>query len=265
MWGFPERKLPEVNPICFPGHPGSLLSTWCPGHVKIRYWFANVKQLDLGGWRLVANRAEVWSEPLWRYLSASDCELRVRQRSISCCLPRNMQEWWRDGVGLVSLFIFAAKWAFLRSGTAGGLLTVLLGSHLVFCWAEALVLMASLPGWWHLLQPHSVCLPCLPGSSAEPCGWLLTTVAADTEWLHCKFQGHSPCTHTPLRLVHWRQPQGTACLAGTLKDPSRDSIHTSFRRHPTLWRELGMGLRGIGRRQREGGTGLDSQAVEWDS
>lgn len=68
-------------------------------------------------------------------------------------------------------------------------------------------------------QPHSVCLPCLPGSPAEPCSWFLTTVAADTERLHCKFQGHSPCTHTPLSLVHWRQPQGTACLKHSKTPP----------------------------------------------
>lgn len=171
---------------------------------------------EAGGWWLTGLRSDL--NPCGGTSLHLIVKLRVTQRSINCCLPRKRKS-DEEMVSASFPYLFRCEVAFLRSGTSGGLFTVSLESHFVFCWAEALLLMASLPGSWHLLQPHSMCLPCLPGSPAEPCRWLLTTVAADTERLHCKFQGHSPCTHTPLRLVHWRQPQGTGCWLKHAKPP----------------------------------------------
>lgn len=249
-WGDSQKgKLPDINPVYFPGHLGSLLNTWCPSHVKIRYWFANVKQLNLRGWWLVANRADVWSEPLWRYLSASDCELWVRQRSISYCFPRNMKEWRRDGVGLISLFIFAVKWAFLGQTPQEAFSQC--------AWATLHILLSRGRGTdglsaWLMTSPSTpLGVPSMsPGSPVEPCGWLLTTMATDRVTSLQISRSLPIYTYTTVT-GSLEAASRNSLLAGTLKDPSRDSIHTSFWRHPTLRRELGMGLRGIGRRQCE--------------
>lgn len=113
------------------------------------------------------------------------------------------------GTNLISLFIFAIKWAFPRQHTSGGLLTVLLWWHFMFCWADTpSAPVVPLLDKWYLLQTDPVCLSCLPGSFVELAGWLLTRVIADTMWCHCQFQGHSIfITHSthPSTPIHHRE------------------------------------------------------------
>ena len=236
--------------------PGTLPSTWHLCRVKNRYWFANVKQLDPWGRQLVANRAEVWCEPPWRHLSVRlIVKLGVVQCSVSCRFPRNSSEWWRDGCQPHFIIYFCykvgcSKVTYIRRPShraAWVTLHILLRQILPWCWWP-LCLINDFSFHLTLCAFHVSLGPlrsCVAGFSLQ---WQLT------ERLHCRFQGHSPCTHTPLRLVPLKQPQGTACWLKNSKTPP-EKAYTPASGGAESPERPGIGFKATVRRQRDGGNG----------
>lgn len=91
--------------------------------------------------------------------------------------------------------------------------------------------------------------PWVPCGAKLP-GWLLTTMAADTEQTSLQISRslplcypHSPPpTHTPRRLVQFEAASRHSVLAEKLKDLSRENLYTSSERYPNLPRQLALAL-----------------------
>lgn len=151
MWGVPGKELPDIYSICFPvcpDHilpllprypleqeawpnqivltsflPGFLPIPWHPCPVKNWYWFSNVKQLGLceaGGWWLTGLRSAVSELPhgVWIPVRGtsmcSGCEAQSCSAPLAAISPETGKSDGGTDVNLISLVIFAIKWAFLR-------------------------------------------------------------------------------------------------------------------------------------------------------
>lgn len=194
---------------------------------------------EAGGWWLTGLRSDL--NPCGGTSLHLLVKLRVTQRSVNCCFPRKRKS-DEEMVSASFPYLFCCEVGFSkvrhlrRPSHSAAWVT------LRILWSRGLA--ADGRSAWFMTSPSTPLR--VPSISL---GLLRSHVAGfSLQWQLTQSNFIANFKVTPMHTYtaetgSLEAASRNSLLAETRKAPSRDSIHTSLRKHPTLRRELGMALR----------------------